>query len=96
LTKVELLELAVGQGIDPLAALRAELIIGKVGATVGAGVFAQPDSFRRPLLCHALMVLWAIRTAETWQPAQLVGVLVLAAAILAGLYLLLRSRRDRL
>ena len=42
------------------------------------------------------MVLWAIRTAETWEPAQLVGVPVLAAAILAGLYLLLRSRRDRL
>jgi len=41
------------------------------------------------------MVLWAIRTAETWTPGDYVGLLVLLTVTSAAGYWLLRARNGR-
>jgi hypothetical protein len=95
ISEVELLELAVRQWVDPLAALRAELVVRELGTAVGAGMFAQPESFLSALLCHASMVLWAIRTTDTWTPANIAGALILVAAVSAAVFWAFRVTRRR-
>jgi hypothetical protein len=90
-----LLEFAIRQWIDPLAALRAELLIREMGAAVGAVMFAQPESFLPALLCHALMVVWSIRTAESWTPGNIVAAVVLLLIGIAVVIVVARARRNR-